>query len=297
MNDLPPPLTPPDADLRFVPDMMLNVLRLRDSRLAQVENAEVFRAAVLSWCVAWHQVPAGSLPNDDRELAVLLRYGTRTDIRRWKALRKAGALRGWIECSDGRLYHPVVAEVVHRTLARIKRRRGVESPLKSPPDSPPESPPESGGESGDLVGDKPLKTLDCSTGVEKSRDKIYKDTRRTRPPSGDVSVPDLGGDPDAVLWDMLAVWNAMAGENNLPSVRDLSRERRIALRARIHERWSRDPVGKFRAYCARIASSPFLTGRVPGAKWKANFDWAIKPTSVLRVIEGAYHDGEPWDER
>lgn len=102
------PLTPADCDLRDFPHMQLDVLRLRDSDLAAVPDAEVFRAAVLSWCVAWHQVPAASLPDDDAALCRLLGYGR--DIKTWQKIRAAGALRGYVTCSDGRLYHPVVAE-------------------------------------------------------------------------------------------------------------------------------------------------------------------------------------------
>src|SRR5262249_23249587 len=56
---------------------------------------------------SWHQVPAASLPDDDRVLAQLAGYGR--VIREWQKVRD-GALRGWVKCSDGRLYHPVVAE-------------------------------------------------------------------------------------------------------------------------------------------------------------------------------------------
>lgn len=105
---LPAPLTPPDCDLRDFPHMQLDVLRLRDSDLAAVPDPEVFRSAVLSWCVAWHQVPAGSLPNDDAALCRLLGFGR--DIAGWQKVREAGALRGYVLCSDGRLYHRVVAE-------------------------------------------------------------------------------------------------------------------------------------------------------------------------------------------
>src|SRR5690349_18917527 len=106
---LPDPPVPADADLRDFEWMPVDVKRLRDSTLA-TKSAEVFRAAVLSWCVAWHQLPAGSLPACDRELSYLLGFGT--DLRRWKRLRDAGALHGWSLCSDGRLYHMTVAEKV-----------------------------------------------------------------------------------------------------------------------------------------------------------------------------------------
>lgn len=105
---LPPPLVPAEVDLRDYPAMMLDVARLRDSELATHPDGELFRANVLSWCVAWHQLPAASLPDDDATLARLLGYGR--DLRTWRKVRAAGGLRGWVKCSDGRLYHPVVAE-------------------------------------------------------------------------------------------------------------------------------------------------------------------------------------------
>jgi hypothetical protein len=103
----PEPLTPADCDLRDFPYMPLDVVRLRDSETAVILNGDEFRAAVILWCAAWHQVPAASLPKDDRLLASLAGYGR--DLDGWLKV-KEGALRGHVECSDGRLYHPVVAQ-------------------------------------------------------------------------------------------------------------------------------------------------------------------------------------------
>ena len=110
MSELPEPMVPAGIDLRDFPYMPLDVVRLRDSDLAANPDGEVFRAAVISWCVSWHQIPAASLPDDDALLARLLGYGR--DVKGWQRLRAAGALHGWIKCNDGRLYHPVVAEKV-----------------------------------------------------------------------------------------------------------------------------------------------------------------------------------------
>jgi hypothetical protein len=101
------PFTTPDLDLRDFPYMPLDVLRLRDSETAILCTGDEFRAAVLLWCAAWHQVPAASLPNDDRLLASLAGCGR--DRKLWTTIRE-GALRGFVECDDGRLYHPVIAE-------------------------------------------------------------------------------------------------------------------------------------------------------------------------------------------
>jgi hypothetical protein len=115
---LPPPV-PADADLRDFDFMPLRVQRMRDSEVSAVPDAEVFRCNVMSWCVAWHQVPAGSLPDDNASLARLLGYGR--DVKGFEKLRKNGGLRNWKRASDGRLYHPVVTENVLEALEkRIK---------------------------------------------------------------------------------------------------------------------------------------------------------------------------------
>jgi hypothetical protein len=104
MSDLPAPLTQADCDLRNFAYMGLDVVRLRDSEMAAMADAEAFRANVIAWCVSWHQTPAASLPDDDVLLCRLLGYGR--DVKGWLRTREAG----FVKCSDGRLYHPVVAE-------------------------------------------------------------------------------------------------------------------------------------------------------------------------------------------
>lgn len=109
MSELPQPPVPIDADLRHFPNMPLEVGRLRDSDIASVGDPEVFRCAVLLWCAAWHQIPAGSLPDDDPTLARLAGLGR--DVKTWKRLR-LDVLRGFKQFADGRLYHRVVCEKV-----------------------------------------------------------------------------------------------------------------------------------------------------------------------------------------
>ncbi|EJE53155.1 hypothetical protein PMI14_02229 [Acidovorax sp. CF316] len=104
---LPAPLTLPACDLSDFQYMELDVRRLRDSKFAAAAEGEAFRAGILLWCAAWHQVPAASLPDDDVELANLAGYGR--VLKEWKKVR-AAALHGFVKCADGRLYHPVVAE-------------------------------------------------------------------------------------------------------------------------------------------------------------------------------------------
>lgn len=98
--------------------MELDVRRLRDSEFSASVTGEAFRAGVLLWCAAWHQVPAASLPDNDTELSNLAGFGR--VIREWKRVREQ-ALNGFIKCSDGRLYHAVIAEKAMAAFAAKER--------------------------------------------------------------------------------------------------------------------------------------------------------------------------------
>jgi len=103
------PMVPPDVDLRDFHFMPLDVARLINSDLAAIASGEEFKAAVILWCKCWHQIPASSLPSDERMLAHLAGYGR--DMEEWKKVKDV-AMRGFVLCSDGRFYHPVIAEKV-----------------------------------------------------------------------------------------------------------------------------------------------------------------------------------------
>lgn len=116
---LPAPLVPKYVNLRRFEKMPLAVQRLRDSSLASTPNPEAFRCAILLFCSSWHQVPAGSLPGDERELAKLAGFG-----RNFRTFLKVSSetLRGWVKCSDGRFYHPVVAaEALNAWTAHLRQ--------------------------------------------------------------------------------------------------------------------------------------------------------------------------------
>ena len=112
------PLVPPDVDLRRRADMPLDVETLLDSDMFALASGEAFRAAVALWCRSWHQVPAASLPDNDKVLAMLSMAGSR-----WRQVRTM-ALRGWVKASDGRLYHPVVARKAVEAWHEIQAAHG-----------------------------------------------------------------------------------------------------------------------------------------------------------------------------
>lgn len=107
------PLTPAGCDLRDFPHTPLFRSRLFGSSFHARATDSEWRAGVTLWLKSWDQVPAGSLPEDDIELCRLAELAK--DVKAWRKVR-AGALRGWIACDDGRLYHAVVAEGVNTAI-------------------------------------------------------------------------------------------------------------------------------------------------------------------------------------
>ena len=118
--ELPAPLTPSAGDLRNFPFTPIFRARLFGSSFHARTSDSEWRAGVTLWLKSWDQVPAGSLPDDDIDLCRLAELGR--DLKTWSEV-KPGAMRGWIKCSDGRWYHPVVAEGVNEALEGKKAQR------------------------------------------------------------------------------------------------------------------------------------------------------------------------------
>ncbi len=97
------PLVPAECDLRDFPYMPVDVQRLLTSETWVLGKGDERAAAMALWLQSWHQVPAASLPDNDRMLGHL------AQVASWKRVKEQ-ALRGWVLCTDGRIYHPVVAE-------------------------------------------------------------------------------------------------------------------------------------------------------------------------------------------
>jgi hypothetical protein len=91
---------------------------LRDGEVGRA----VLGTAVLLWTESYRQDPAGTLPDDDVELAQIAGYGA--DVGAWVAVRDR-VLHGWREtlCDDAgagevRLGHAVIAEIAQRSFKR-----------------------------------------------------------------------------------------------------------------------------------------------------------------------------------
>jgi hypothetical protein len=101
--------------------------RWKSSRTFKLASWEAQGMARALFDMAWDESPVGTLPDDDAELAVMLR----TNELRVAELRRMdfGPFRGWRRCLSGdeiRLMHPVVLEQVSDALMRRDMREASE---------------------------------------------------------------------------------------------------------------------------------------------------------------------------
>ena len=69
----PAPLIAAHVDLRSFAFMPLDIQKLLNSDTWMLATGWEAKAAINLWCRSWHQVPAGSLPDDDRILRAISR--------------------------------------------------------------------------------------------------------------------------------------------------------------------------------------------------------------------------------
>lgn len=125
VNAGPEPLVSPEVDCSDLDGFMLNVERLMASELVALGSHEEIAAALFLWCRAWKQSPAASLPDDDRVNAAFARLS----LARFKKL-KANVMRGFVKCSDGRLYHRFLAREAQAAFDRkeaFRRKRDADA--------------------------------------------------------------------------------------------------------------------------------------------------------------------------
>lgn len=131
MAILPEPLISPDVDLRSYDWMPLKGVKLFNSDFDFVCSDTEWRAGVTLWWASWHQVPAGSLPDNDRALCSLAGFGR--DIKAF-CLIKENALRGFVKCSDGRLYHSILCDEARSAWDKKQAAKRRKDAFKEKPD-------------------------------------------------------------------------------------------------------------------------------------------------------------------
>jgi len=127
MINIPFPLPPPEADMSGFEWFPLDHLRLPKSRWWRRASDLARARNVMLWCEAFQQVPAGSLKDDDDELAEAAGFGM--DTPAFIAV-KAEIMAPWYLHTDGRWYHPTVCEKVLDIWKRTSERRKADAERK-----------------------------------------------------------------------------------------------------------------------------------------------------------------------
>lgn len=128
---LPDPLVPPEVDLRGYDFMPLHWERLFKSETWIGAKSDHKIAMLNIWCHAFgRELPASSLPQNDQLLATYAGFGM--GVAAWRRARTV-VLRGFVECSDGRLYHGFLGSVAMSSWrARLSDRlRGIKGRIAS----------------------------------------------------------------------------------------------------------------------------------------------------------------------
>jgi hypothetical protein len=298
--------------------MPLQVARLMDSDLFILSTGDEFKAALALWCKSWNQIPGGSLPDNDKLLEGL------SGAKGWKKVREM-ALRGWVKCSDGRLYHPVVAENAiqawegrqdhdekhgNRTTrqarwrAKIKeisellRQAGITPPMNA-----------SLAELKRLAAlhvdgfvdtdvDAQASTGDAPVGATETANKSKSkgQSKRKKGAKAPLSADDL----PTWMQTLVALYHEVLPE--LPGIRVMDKEREDALRA--FWDWvmtTNRPDGTPRAtnddeafawtrdYFTRARSNDFIMGRGPRSpdhkNWRCSIEYLLSSRGMKKVIE------------
>jgi hypothetical protein len=245
------PLVAADVDLRGMPFMPLFGDRLFKSTTWIEARPEARCAALqLYWHAFAHEVPAASLPDNERVLA----DHAGLPLRLFQRLRPQ-VMHGWIKCSDGRFYHRVVAEIALeawsgrvRVRERVRKHREkfadvtVTGPLRNGRKREPESKREGEG-------------LSSAAAASDTVDRAF------------------------------ALWQEAAARQGWPEVMFLNSVRRWKLAQRLAEAGG---LGGWREALAAASNAGFLKG--PDGRFHRWFDldWLIDEQKFTRLLEGRY---------
>ena len=244
-------------------------------------------ALLMFWFVAWQQTPCGSMPDSNELIAA--RIGM--DAGEFEQNR-AILLRGWEKADDGRLYHPVVSEMVLEMLARktreTQRKADYRARIKAQ-NVPPSSQGTDSGQTRDSTGSD-----DTGTGTGTSS-KPSSDEEGSHQAAPDDLPPCQHQEVIGLYAKHLPelptprIWNGQRA-NNLKS------RWRWVLTAKKQsgERYARtaaDALDFFDRFFGYVAASDFLTGR--DGKWQGcDLGWLVKAENFSKVFEGKYQNRE-----
>lgn len=287
------PLTPIDCDCRGLPFMPLEVERLMSSDFMALATGDEFKAGFILWARSWGQIPAASIPADDRILA----HWVGRSLEEWLRLKEM-ALHGWIACDDGRLYHPLIADLAVTAAGKrsAQRERANSRWSRSKAEKGSTAMPRHA--TSDATASKNDATAMQGTVEEEGREPPYS------PPLGDLGdqveprpdetrlepglfdpVSQDPARPPADVETAFEAWNELARRLGLPVAKVLDEGRRRSIRKRLAEGGLEAWTQALRA----IAASRHCRGG-NDRKWRADLDFVCQPKSWRRLLEGFYGD-------
>jgi hypothetical protein len=295
----PEPLVPAGVSMGNNDWFPLHFRRMRKSRWWRVSSDLARSRSVDLWGFAYEETPAGSLPDDDAELADFAGFGR--DVRAWLEL-KDEVMAAWVLCSDGRWYHPTLCEVILEAWEKGSVKRKSEAQRKAeyrarvrakagdvPVDKSPNVPSEGGVSHG---------TVPKNPGTVPVEERKGQDRTGDVAPDGAVAAEaptlplELTGEPAKDQVDQLVdAWNAMVERVNqfqppdmgLATVKKIDEGRRRKAQLRIQD-YGFDGM---LAAVETVGQSTFLRGHENqrGSKWRADFDFLMQPKSIRKVVD------------
>jgi hypothetical protein len=262
--------------------MPLEVPRLLDSDLVALSTGDEFKAAFILWAKSWSQLPAASIPDDDRILAKWVGF----PLSEWLALREM-ALRGWVLCTDGRLYHPVVADLA--ISAQAKRKGQAEkansrwAKVRAAKSSAPMPPAQKPDASADAAASE------TNAGLMQGKGTVEEEP--PLPPRGPEPLELLVADerPDLAR-QAFDLWNDTARRCGLPLAEDLTDRRRKAITKRLES----GGLPRWRKALDSVEHSKLCRGLKQDSTWRANIDFVCSPSGFQKLVEGTYaRDAKP----
>lgn len=261
----------------------------RASDMARARN-------VMLWGEAYKGIPAGSLPDDDDELAEAAGFGM--EVEAFLAV-KAEIMAAWTLCSDGRWYHPTVCEIVLEVWEKASERRKAAAKKKADqrakargqgggnanvPDETPDVPRDTAENGGDIHTQE--KTGQERTGKGDANASLSPESGDDRPPMLAL-VADTGPPPDPIR-QAFEAWNALAVRLDLPRAKTLEEGRRKAIKARL----AVDGLAGWTEALGAVERSRHCRGE-NDRNWRADLDFVCQPKSFRKLREGSYGNDAP----
>lgn len=240
---------------------------------------------LMLWLVAWQQTPCGSLPDNDQLISARLGMAA-NEFEQNRAI----LLRGWQKASDGRLYHPVISQMVLEMLAKKLKETNRKADYRA------------------RLNAQNVPRDNHGTAAGQTRDSGGSDdtiTRTSKPYEAYASVPgkpETMQKPACPAEEVVSMYHNAMPDN--PRVRVLSDARRKTIRARWREAASlackpfgyssrEDGLAAWRQFFEVCARSDFLTGRAPAQPGKppfiADIDFLMSPAGFAKCLENKYH--------